>query len=31
MITVAWIFCYIGVGTVASGLLELINWMEGKR
>lgn len=28
MSTVAWIFCYIGVGAAASGLLRLVDWME---
>lgn len=31
MSTVAWIFCYIGVGAAASGLLRLVDWMEGGR
>lgn len=31
MSTVAWIFCYIGVGTCVSGLLRLVDWMEGKQ
>lgn len=31
MSTVAWIFCYIGVGVCAAGLLELVDWMEGGR
>ena len=28
MSTVAWIFCYIGVGTCVSGLLRLVDWLE---
>nr|DAI29668.1 MAG TPA: hypothetical protein [Caudoviricetes sp.] len=29
--TVVWIFCFIGVGACVSGLLKLVDWMEGKR
>lgn len=29
MSTVAWIFCYVGVGTCVSGLLKLVDWLEG--
>nr|DAE92285.1 MAG TPA: hypothetical protein [Siphoviridae sp. ctFBb37] len=29
--TIVWIFCFIGVGTCVSGLLKLVDWMEGKR
>ena len=28
--TIVWIFCFIGVGTCVSGLLKLVDWMEGK-
>lgn len=28
MSTVAWIFCYVGVGTCVSGFLRLVDWME---
>lgn len=31
MSTVAWIFCYVGVGTCVSGLLKLVDWLEGGR
>lgn len=26
--TIVWIFCYIGVGVCAAGLLRLVDWME---
>lgn len=26
--TIVWIFCYIGVGVCAAGLLKLVDWME---
>lgn len=26
--TIAWIFCFIGVGTCVSGLMKLVDWME---
>lgn len=29
MSTVAWIFCYVGVGVCISGFLRLVDWMEG--
>jgi hypothetical protein len=29
--TIVWIFCFIGVGTCVSGLLKLVDWMEGKQ
>lgn len=29
--TIVWIFCFIGVGACVSGLLKLLDWMEGKR
>ena len=29
--TIVWIFCFIGVGAFVSGLLKLVDWMEGKR
>jgi hypothetical protein len=29
--TIVWIFCFIGVGACVSGLLKLVDWMEGKR
>ena len=29
--TIAWIFCFIGVGACVSGLLKLVDWLEGKR
>lgn len=29
--TIVWIFCFIGVGACVSGLLKLVEWMEGKR
>lgn len=29
--TIVWIFCYIGVGAAASGLLRLVDWLEGGR
>lgn len=28
--TIVWIFCFIGVGACVSGLLKLVDWMEGK-
>jgi hypothetical protein len=28
--TIVWIFCFIGVGTCVSGLLKLVDWMEGR-
>ena len=31
MSTVAWIFCFIGVGACVSGLLKLVDWVEGKK
>lgn len=29
--TIVWIFCFIGVGACVSGLLKLVDWMEGKK
>lgn len=29
--TIVWIFCFIGVGTCVSGLLKLVDWMDGKQ
>lgn len=29
--TIVWIFCYIGVGVCAAGLLRLVDWLEGGR
>lgn len=29
--TIVWIFCFIGVGASVSGLLKLVDWLEGKR
>lgn len=29
--TIVWIFCFIGVWACVSGLLKLVDWMEGKR
>lgn len=29
--TIVWIFCFVGVGACVSGLLKLVDWMEGKR
>lgn len=29
--TIVWIFCFIGVGACVSGLLKLVDWLEGKR
>lgn len=29
--TIVWIFCFIGVGACVSGLLKLVDWMDGKR
>lgn len=29
--TIVWIFCFIGVGACVSGLLNLVDWMEGRR
>nr|DAG70353.1 MAG TPA: Protein of unknown function (DUF2897) [Caudoviricetes sp.] len=29
--TIVWIFCFIGVGACVSGLMKLVDWMEGKR
>lgn len=29
--TIVWIFCFIGVGACVSGLLKLVDWMEGGR
>lgn len=29
--TIVWIFCFIGAGACVSGLLKLVDWMEGKR
>jgi hypothetical protein len=29
--TIVWIFCFIGVGTCVSGLLKLVDWMEGNQ
>lgn len=29
--TIVWIFCFVGVGACVSGLLKLVEWMEGKR
>lgn len=29
--TIVWIFCSVGVGTCVSGLLKLVDWMEGKQ
>lgn len=29
--TIVWIFCFIGVGACVSGLLKLVDWMEGKQ
>ena len=29
--TIVWIFCFIGVGTCVSGLLRLVDWLEGGR
>mgnify|MGYP004463014379 CR=1 FL=1 len=26
--TIAWIFCFIGVGTCVSGLLKLVDWID---
>jgi hypothetical protein len=28
---IVWIFCFIGVGACVSGLLKLLDWMDGKR
>lgn len=28
---IVWIFCFIGVGACVSGLLKLLDWMEGRR
>ena len=27
--TIVWIFCFIGVGACVSGLLKLVDWLEG--
>mgnify|MGYP001634465657 FL=1 len=29
--TIVWIFCYIGVGACVSGLMKLVDWLEGGR
>lgn len=29
--TIVWILCFIGVGACVSGLLKLVEWMDGKR
>lgn len=29
--TIVWIFCYIGVGACVSGMMKLVDWMEGGR
>lgn len=29
--TIVWIFCFVGVGACVSGLLKLVDWMEGKQ
>lgn len=29
--TIVWIFCFIGVGACVSGLLKLVDWLDGKR
>lgn len=29
--TIAWIFCYIGVGTAVTWFMRMVEWMEGKR
>lgn len=29
--TIVWIFCFIGVGACVSGLMKLVDWLEGGR